>query len=335
MVGCVCGCGVVEAIVEGEQAQGRRVWHIFVGRLRPPRSAGFRAAASERQADYNAAELWGGVQVLRLVPWPTLAIVSDSQYLIIVAKGEVQQWHGMAWVGGGGGHISNIPLWEELLEEIVRLGKELRWIYVRGHAGMEGTETAHRLPVEGMGLRGMWAQSCTSFATWLGGQHLAHRSIHRNHRGIAYILVLEMELQCENLGSIWLLLGLIEMSEPDTEEDCLSPNDRGTYAGTRLPRIWGRSFVRFLVSLCTTARRLTRIKVCQPQSTYLCSANVPPTMHTRAAFAPWGRPLPRRCAVHSGTPRRSLTGLSALDGGRGAPDVQVVRSPGLGRTFWP
>ena len=160
-------------------------------------------------------------------PGQKLAIVSDSEYLIIGAQGKVQQWQGMARVGGGVGPISNVPVWEELLEEIERPDRELRWIYVPGHAGMEGNETAHRLSVEGMCLSGMWAQSRKSFATERGEQHphapeqspepqghgspVPETSVVQEH--------METGLHCEDPGSIWLSLGLIEMSEPDTEGD--------------------------------------------------------------------------------------------------------------------
>ena len=43
--------------------------------------------------------------MLQRVPGPKLAIVSDSEYLIMGALGKVQQWQGMAWVGGGGGFV--------------------------------------------------------------------------------------------------------------------------------------------------------------------------------------------------------------------------------------
>ena len=43
---------------------------------------------------------------------------SFSVQLIMRAQGKVQQWQGPAWVGGEGGAINNIPVWEELLEKL-------------------------------------------------------------------------------------------------------------------------------------------------------------------------------------------------------------------------
>ena len=60
--------------------------------------------------------------------------------------------------------ISNIPIWEERLLEMVRPGRMLKWIYVPGHVGLEGDHTAHRLAVEGMCLSTLWALPRTAFS---------------------------------------------------------------------------------------------------------------------------------------------------------------------------
>ena len=54
----------------------------------------------------NVAELGGGgggVQVLKRVPGDNLAILSDSNYLISGAQGQVHSWREMSWIGPGGG----------------------------------------------------------------------------------------------------------------------------------------------------------------------------------------------------------------------------------------
>ena len=95
-------------------------------------------------------------------------------------------------VGGRGrGAISNIPVWEELLGEIECPERELRWVYVLGHAGMEGNKTAHHLSLEGMSLIGIWATHM--FCNGAGRATPAHGAgntctqwnIHRNRRGTA------------------------------------------------------------------------------------------------------------------------------------------------------
>ena len=93
-----------------------------------------------------------------------LAILSDLNYLISGAQGQAHSWREMSWIGTGGGVISNIPIWEELLLEMERPGRMLKWIYVPGHAGLEGNYTAHRLAVEGMCLSTLWALPRTAFS---------------------------------------------------------------------------------------------------------------------------------------------------------------------------
>ena len=53
----------------------------------------------------NAAELLGGgCRLLKRVPGDKLAIVSNSEYLICGAQGQVHVWNEMAWIGKGGGY---------------------------------------------------------------------------------------------------------------------------------------------------------------------------------------------------------------------------------------
>ena len=54
-------------------------------------------------------------------------MVSDSEYVILEVKWHVQQWRDMAL--GAGGPISNIPIWDELLDETEKPGREIQWIY--------------------------------------------------------------------------------------------------------------------------------------------------------------------------------------------------------------
>ena len=61
--------------------------------------------------------------------------------------------------------ISNVSIWEELLLETERPGRILEWIYVPGHAGLEGNGTAPRLAVEGMCLSTLGAATHSLFTT--------------------------------------------------------------------------------------------------------------------------------------------------------------------------
>ena len=91
---------------------------------------------------------------------------------------------------------------------------------------MEGNETTLQLSVEGMCLSGRWARSHTSFATKRSRQHLRAPEYSLEPQGHSLQILeagvvqehVEMELLCKDPGSIRLSLGLIEMSELDTEE---------------------------------------------------------------------------------------------------------------------
>ena len=126
-----------------------------------------------------------------------------------------------------GGMISNIPIWEELLLEMERPGTMLKWIYVPGHAGLGGNDTAHRLAVEGICLSTLWAVPCTAFSQQTEDTHEpALRSAAtpppppENIYAVQETTVLGGEDSTDSspndhLGAIWLSLGLVEMSEPE------------------------------------------------------------------------------------------------------------------------
>ena len=70
--------------------------------------------------------------------------------------------------------ISNISIWEELLLEIERPERILKWIYVPGHAGLEGNDTAHRLASEGMCMNTVWALPRTAFSRPIDDTQTTH-----------------------------------------------------------------------------------------------------------------------------------------------------------------
>ena len=124
--------------------------------------------------------------------------------------------------------ISNISIWEELLLEMERPGRMLKWIYVPGHAGLEGNDTAHILAVEGMCFSTLWALPHTAFsrqtedtqtahepalcpaAAPAPGNHICGARNHYDWGGGQH-----RQLTKRSPGAIWLSLGLVEMSEPE------------------------------------------------------------------------------------------------------------------------
>ena len=68
--------------------------------------------------------------------------------------------------------INNIPMWEQLICEIERPGRALKWICVPGHAELEGNDEAHQLAVEGVCMSALWALPGTSFSQRLEEREL-------------------------------------------------------------------------------------------------------------------------------------------------------------------
>ena len=60
-----------------------------------------RTAAVRATTNEQCGGDMGGLQVLKHVPGDKLAIMSNSEYLIFGAQGQVHLWNEMAWIGKG------------------------------------------------------------------------------------------------------------------------------------------------------------------------------------------------------------------------------------------
>ena len=70
--------------------------------------------------------------------------------------------------------INNISIWEELLLEMERPGRILKFIYVPGHTGLEGNDTTYIPAVEGMCLSTLWALLRTAFSRQTDDTQTSH-----------------------------------------------------------------------------------------------------------------------------------------------------------------
>jgi ribonuclease HI len=73
-----------------------------------------------------------------------VAYVSDSEYLVKGIRDWVPSWRARGWKRKGGA-IENLELWQALLQ--VASGHDVRWHWVRGHAGDPKNEYADHLAV--------------------------------------------------------------------------------------------------------------------------------------------------------------------------------------------
>ena len=91
----------------------------------------------------NRMELTGAIQALAALRAVrgTLAIYTDSTYLIEGIRGWIFGWRKRGWKTAAGGDVLNRDLWEQLDDLVSARGKgAIAWHYVRGHAGTPGNE---------------------------------------------------------------------------------------------------------------------------------------------------------------------------------------------------
>jgi ribonuclease HI len=74
----------------------------------------------------------------------SVGYVSDSEYLVKGMREWVPGWRGRGWMRKGG-EIENLELWQALVK--VAEAHDVRWLWVRGHAGDPKNEYADWLAV--------------------------------------------------------------------------------------------------------------------------------------------------------------------------------------------
>jgi len=91
----------------------------------------------------NRMELTGAIEALtelRGVPG-SLAIYTDSTYVIQGIRGWIHGWRKRGWKTATGGEVLNRDLWEQLDALVAARGRgSVEWHYARGHAGIAGNE---------------------------------------------------------------------------------------------------------------------------------------------------------------------------------------------------
>jgi ribonuclease HI len=97
----------------------------------------------------NRMELTAVIEALKTLTRPCkVALYTDSQY---VQKGVTEwliQWKARGWRTASKSPVKNEDLWRLLDAELPR--HEIRWHWVKGHAGHEGNERADALANRGV-----------------------------------------------------------------------------------------------------------------------------------------------------------------------------------------
>lgn len=86
----------------------------------------------------NRMEVVAAIEALKAFPEGTAAVFSDSQYLIKGITEWVRPWKSRGWKNAEGKRVRNRDLWKEL--EVLTTGREIVWIWVKGHAGHRENE---------------------------------------------------------------------------------------------------------------------------------------------------------------------------------------------------
>ena len=89
---------------------------------------------------------------------PKLAILTDSQYLQLGATGRAHHWKSKVLTTSAGKLHIHVPVWELLLHEMEKPGRDVRWEHVRAHVSVQGNEVANGLAMKGMCSSPLWSK---------------------------------------------------------------------------------------------------------------------------------------------------------------------------------
>lgn len=99
---------------------------------------------AEASTTNNRMELKAAIEALRALNQPCrVKLHTDSQYLRRGITEWIDAWKRRGWKTAAKKAVKNRELWEALDEETAR--HDIRWIWVKGHAGHPDNERADQL----------------------------------------------------------------------------------------------------------------------------------------------------------------------------------------------
>ncbi len=103
----------------------------------------------ERLTTNNRMELTAVIEGLRALTRPVpVTLHVDSQYVMNGVRSWMAGWKRNGWRTADKKDVKNKDLWQALDEELAR--HQVRWVWVRGHAGDPGNEKADELANRGV-----------------------------------------------------------------------------------------------------------------------------------------------------------------------------------------
>ena len=101
----------------------------------------------------NRMELTAVIEALSALKRPCRIVLhTDSQYVQKGITEWITGWKARGWKTAAKEPVKNVDLWRKL-DEVVR-GHEIRWVWVKGHAGHDGNERADALANKGVASLG-------------------------------------------------------------------------------------------------------------------------------------------------------------------------------------
>ena len=97
----------------------------------------------------NLAELLAAVTAMKLhAGHDKVALFADSAYVLLGAKGAARQWKLNGWKGSSR-PVSNVKLWQELLDYLDNTFQRMKWVKVPSHVNVRRNEEANTVANQG------------------------------------------------------------------------------------------------------------------------------------------------------------------------------------------
>ncbi|SIT79823.1 ribonuclease HI [Pontibaca methylaminivorans] len=126
------GWGVLLCAMRGEETLRRR-----------------ELKGGEAETTNNRMELMAAIMALETLTRPSaIIIITDSQYVKNGVTGWIHGWKRNGWKTAARKPVKNAELWQRL--DLAQGRHEVRWEWVKGHAGHPENERADELAREGM-----------------------------------------------------------------------------------------------------------------------------------------------------------------------------------------
>ena len=119
------------------------------GALLQMKGKALELCGGEAHTTNNRMELTGAIRALEALKHPSRVILhTDSKYVQQGISEWIHNWKLRGWKTAAKKPVMNEDLWRQL--DVLAAKHEVRWVWVKGHAGHEGNERADILANQGV-----------------------------------------------------------------------------------------------------------------------------------------------------------------------------------------